>query len=140
MGAAILDAVLKAYAVVHAPPETAPLGRVFSFALHKNPGIAFDIPVPLSLIIPITAIIVSIFGWSFGRKAWQAGKSSEALACLSIALGALGNMLDRLIHGFTTDYLIFFRLSAINISDVMIVMGMIMFLWYHGRNPSVRTQ
>jgi lipoprotein signal peptidase len=55
-----------------------------------------------------------------------------------IVAGALGNLFDRWLNGFTTDYIILFRTSAINLSDVLIVVGMLAFLWYHKGNPSER--
>lgn len=134
---AVLDAALKALAIAHAvPANNDAIPPLIAFALHKNPGIAFDIPLPLIVILPLTLVIGLIFGGSFGVKAWKAGKFAEALACVSICLGALGNFFDRLINNFTTDYLILFRTSAINISDLMILAGMAAFLWYHKAIPS----
>ena len=134
---AALDAVLKALAMAHAgPANSSGIPFLFAFALHKNPGIAFDIPLPLAVILPLTLIIGVIFGTYFGASAIRSHQYLEALACASICIGALGNFIDRAVNGFTTDYLILFRTSAINLSDLMILAGMIAFLWYHKGIPS----
>lgn len=131
----ILDAVLKAYALQHFPDEqTAQLQSVLAFAIHRNPGIAFDIPIPLTIVLPITVIICLLFA-RIAFKQWERNPG-QSLAAAAAVIGALGNGVDRLINGFTTDYLIFFRTSAINLSDVLILMGIVVVLWYDQRNPS----
>lgn len=136
VGLAVLDAVLKYLAIAHAgPASSSSIPLFFAFALHKNPGIAFDIPLPLIVILPLTLVIGVVFGASFGARALKAGKYAEALACVAICIGAFGNFFDRLVNNFTTDYLIIFRTSAINLSDVMILAGMIAFLCYHKSIP-----
>jgi len=39
-------------------------------------------------------------------------------------------LIDRFVNGFTTDYIIIFSRSVINLSDVLIVAGIIALLWY----------
>ena len=133
---AIGDALAKWWAISHAvSANAAGLNGIVAIALHKNPGIAFDIPVPFFIILPLTLVIIILFGRYFGQTALRANKLTEALACFMICVGALGNFLDRFVNGFTTDYLILFKTSAINLSDVLIVLGMVGFLWYHKSNP-----
>ena len=133
----VADAAFKAYAIHALPDErTANLQSVLSFALHRNPGIAFDIPVPLAIVLPITAVICI----AFARVAYkqQNANPSQALAALAAVIGALGNGLDRLINGFTTDYIILFQTSAINLSDVLILLGIVGVLWYDRRIPTTK--
>lgn len=101
------------------------------FNLHQNQGIAFSIPLPmwLTLIISggILAFILQLIFY------FHKSRSALLTPIILIFLGALGNFLDRIINGFTTDYLIFFQRSAINISDILIVTGAILLVWYHRR-------
>lgn len=130
----ILDAAFKAYALSHFPGEQdVALHPVLSFALHKNEGVAFNLPVPHLIVIPLTLIIIGLF-LSQIKKHWPAHPLRTA-ASWAVVVGALGNLLDRLINGFTTDYLIFFRLSAINLSDALIVLGILGVLWYDRLHP-----
>ncbi len=134
----VIDAVAKFLALAHAgPANTSEIPSPVAFALHKNPGIAFDIPVPFFIILPLTLGIIIFFGAHFGRQAFINKRLEEGLACVMICSGALGNFLDRALNGFTTDYLILFRTSAINLADVLIILGMALFLWYHEGNPQV---
>ena len=133
---AILDGIAKIYALAHLPAEQAvKLQPVLSFAVHKNPGILFDIPVPLAIIAPLTVVALI----ALGSMAWRARFTQPAIVVSAFAAfaGALNNLIDRVINGFTTDYLILFRTSAINLSDVLILLGILCLLWY-GRNNSPR--
>lgn len=136
---AVIDALGKWWAIGHAgPASSSAISPLVAFALHKNPGIAFDIPVPFFIILPLTLAIIILFGNYFGKAALAKNNLPEALACFMVCMGALGNFLDRFVNGFTTDYLILFHTSAINISDILIVVGMALFLWYHkGTTPQV---
>lgn len=131
------DAVFKYLAVRSLPPaDQSHLFFLIDLALHKNPGIAFDIPLPFVVILPLTALICGIFCY-FIKKTWHS-EPKIAVASFMIVAGALGNLFDRWLNGFTTDYIILFRTSAINLSDLLIVVGMLTFLWYHKGNPSER--
>ncbi len=134
-----LDALFKAYALAHFPEEQdVLLHPVLSFAIHKNLGVAFDLPIPHAIVIPLTIIII-VFFLNQSKKDWPR-YPLRVVASVAVVIGALGNLVDRLINGFTTDYLIFFRLSAINLSDVLIVLGILGLLWYDRSNPQHGTQ
>lgn len=125
---------MKYLAITSFPPDSNPsLSPILALALHKNPGITFDLAVPLFIIAPITiAILIGVV-----RLAIQLSSSQPiiTIGLISIFAGALNNLTDRLINGFTTDYLMFFRTSVINLSDALIVLGAIIVLVYYKTNP-----
>ncbi len=131
----IADAAFKIFALSTLPDEhEIVLSPLVSFAVHRNPGIAFNLPMPLTLVLPITAIICAIFTYTAYKKRYD--NPNLSLAALAAVTGAMGNGIDRLVNGFTTDYIILFRTSAINLSDVLILLGIIAVLWYDQRIPS----
>lgn len=127
-GVTILDTIFKIYAIKRLPEEGVRFHFPIGFALHKNPGIAFDILVPLPVVIALTCGIVALLGKVFYDN-WRKKPLLSAFAAM-IILGALNNMLDRLINGFTTDYIILFSRSAINLSDILIILGTILLIGY----------
>lgn len=131
---AILDAVMKAIAIASFQDDSEASG-IISFALHHNYGIAFNIPVPLFAVIPFTAAVLIFFA-AFAYHDWSA-HIERALASCIVIIGALGNLIDRILHGFTTDWLILFERSAVNISDGVILIGILLFLWYSEHTPQV---
>lgn len=103
-------------------------GSVFRTGLYKNLGIAFDIPIPHFIVIPLSLFIAGFLIFFAVKN--QDKKPISAGFALVAAIGALGNLIDRVVNGFTTDYLIFFERSAINISDILIVIGILVIIFY----------
>lgn len=130
------DAVLKFYAINNLPsPRQGGFNdSIVRFALHKNEGVALGIPLPLPITLLLTAAIL-FFLFSFARKHWNSSRILSAFSIV-IIIGATGNALDRLINGFTTDYIILFSRSAINLSDILIVLGTFFLLRYSERKEN----
>ena len=134
---AILDGVLK-YIALTQPSTTyqhAP-SPIIGIMLHKNPGITFDIPVPFFIIAPITLCI--LFALVYVIYKLRAQQPNVSLGIVAIILGALNNFLDRAIHGFTTDYVLFFQTSVLNLSDLLIFFGAAIVMMYYKEHPRSR--
>ena len=122
---ALADAVFKFLILQHPEPSFV-VGNIFQISLYRNPGIAFSLPVPHIVIIPLTLIICAALALYIRKE-----QDTRLRVCaFSALLCALGNLIDRIIHNFTTDYLIFFQISAINISDILILAGILGLIWY----------
>lgn len=118
----VLDEVLKYWALHRLPPDGSLVDPgILAFALHKNYGIAFNLPIPLPLVTVITLVIACSLAW-LAKTHWEK-QPFVAFSGLVLFIGALGNLYDRIVYGFTVDYLILFGTSAINISDVVIILG-----------------
>lgn len=102
---------------------------VICLSLHKNYGIAFSISIPILVTLIISGIIITVLAVFVVRLLLD--KSIYAASTGLILIGALGNFFDRIINGFTTDYIILFNVSAINIADILIVTGVFLTLWYN---------
>lgn len=121
----ILDRVLKHYALKLGAAEQ---HGWFEFSLFKNTGIAFSLPVPPTAYWPLACIILAVLVYAYARNVRKNYVRAGMLFC--VLLGAFSNLLDRATLGWTTDYLIFFKWSAINIADIMIVLGLIALGWH----------
>jgi len=91
--------------------------------LKKNSGLYFfnldqKILIPLSFFI-ILFLIIFLF------KSWKKKNWFLFLSLLSILLGGLSNLYDRLIFGYVIDWfwLFLFPPSVINLADMMITAG-----------------
>jgi len=123
-----IDEAIKFFALAHFPDEHSLIDPgVFSLAIHKNWGIAFDIPFKMPLIVIVSVLIGIALLWVAYKNFRE--KPTVAFSAAMIVLGAIGNMYDRVVYGFTVDYLILFGRSAINISDVVIVAGVVTLLY-----------
>lgn len=131
----LIDGWLKSYALAHFQPDVDIMQPgLFSLAIHKNFGIAFNIPLKLPVILIISvalgAILIDV-AWR-NRQAHQ----SIAAAVLLILIGGFGNVYDRIAYGFTVDYLLLFGRSAINLSDLVILIGIFWLLLASRREKS----
>ncbi len=106
----------------------------FDFTLLYNPGAAFSFLADgqgwqrwlFTAIALIATVIIVRLLWKHPRQ----GLFCAALAC--ILGGALGNAIDRLIHGHVVDFLLFYwqdwYFPAFNIADVAITVGAILLI------------
>lgn len=127
----LFDETIKNFALNYLPNETAlTSSNLIELAVHKNFGIAFDLPVWLPLVTILSIVILTgLIAFSINQR-----KNNPALAIpgLIIAVGATGNLFDRIFYGFTVDYLIIpATRSAFNLSDLIIITGLIFFVWNH---------
>jgi signal peptidase II len=123
----IVDEWLKALSLERLPAEGSLVDPgLIALAIHKNYGIAFDIPFKLEIVILIS-VFIGIGLIQVAYKHWR-DKPAIAFSALMIVIGALGNLYDRIVYDFTVDYIILFGTSAINLSDLVIVGGAILLL------------
>ena len=126
IGAAfVLDRLLKMAALKGSSFSLA--GDAIVFRLFKNGGIAFSLPASGPIVWVVSIGIIAAMGW-LGYRDLRSGRTVHVPAHLSFALGAVSNLYDRVVHGFTVDYLIFFGRSAVNVADGMILAGVLLLL------------
>ena len=101
--------------------------EIIDFAIHKNFGVAFDIPFKMPLII-FVSVVIGIALLRIVQKHWNKDPMIS-FSSLLIVVAALGNLYDRVVYGYTVDYIILFGRSAINLSDLLIVTGVILLLF-----------
>ena len=120
----LMDRWLKWLAVTGV---TRPIASFFKFALFKNTGLIFSLPASITLFwllaTPVYVLVIYLL-----IKSWA---TKQFLGLLFIFTGATSNLIDRVLYQATIDYLIFFKISAINLADVMIVFGLL-WIWKKG--------
>ncbi len=101
-----------------------PAGHPVEFALFLNKGIAFSLPLPPALFWPLAVVAAAAVFWFGFGPASRRSRLTRPLA-VAVLLGGLSNLIDRWMLGATIDYLIFFRVSAVNLADLLIIVGLI---------------
>lgn len=125
--AVIADRFLKALALQKKVGDFGPV----DFRLFKNEGVAFSLPMHPTIFWAVALPIFLVLVW-LGVRAWRNREFLRAGMYACIVLGAASNLTDRALYGWTTDYLIFFNRSAVNIADGMIVIGLVAIGWLAG--------
>jgi len=126
LGSKVLASAMLAYA---SPVEVLP---VFNLTLLHNTGAAFSFLAEHAGWQRWLFAIIAI-GASVGLTVWmrrlRAGETLLAVALALIIGGALGNLYDRLVHGYVVDFLSFHwgqaYFPAFNLADVAITLGAI---------------
>lgn len=131
----IVDEKIKNFGLQYFPDEQK-ISQVnfFNLGIHKNLGLAFDIPFRKEFIL-LVSLIIGYFLIKMVIKNFSI-QPKISFACLLIVFGALGNIYDRIIYGFTVDYIIILGKSAFNISDLIIIFGVILLLITSRRNKT----
>lgn len=124
----LLDGVLKFFAHYNLPAFSLFSPSIFRLELYKNYGVAFDIPLPLALTIFLSGLIGTYLLYLLFTMYDK--NPRLALGAWIALIGGFGNFLDRIINGYVTDYLIFFDRSAINLADILILLGILTVLYY----------
>lgn len=133
-----LDRWLK-WQTLYAVYISNPSHKWFGWFPFHNPGIAFGLPVPnwlqILLTIPVLILIVVFFIKNISSKE---PKFLKTLAFTLIFAGALSNLIDRVLYSFTVDYWLIVT-SIINLADVLVVVGFLIYFLQIKKNPTSQT-
>ena len=112
---------------------------VLDFLFVKNTGVAFSFLSSSNILIQGALILIIVCALAFLIYSFFNAKGSlEKTAFTLIISGGFGNLIERIISGYVTDYLYLhlgnFSLFVFNFADLLITIGacIIIFLWLSG--------
>ena len=126
----LVDQATKYFVVQHfAVGESVPvLENIFHWTFILNRGAAFGMLEGSRWLFVVIALAV-IGGVLFLRKEIE---QSGVLACMGAALftgGAVGNLIDRMLHGVVIDFFDFRIWPIFNVADIAICTGVGLIIW-----------
>mgnify|MGYP001602990042 CR=1 FL=1 len=89
-----------------------------------NAGLAFSLPMPVAITVILTIPIIIIIFYLLHKNI---NHFPLNFSLTLVIAGALSNLYDRIIYRHTIDYLLIFT-AVINIADVMITAGFVIYL------------
>jgi len=119
-----IDQILKHIARLFDDTTLYIIPQILGWEYYENPGIAFGIPAPHTIIIPLTIVIIGMGVWYVNKKSRT---SKELFGITLIIAGALSNLIDRISYGVTIDYIRILT-SIINVADICIILGVYLLL------------
>ena len=124
----LTDQILKWQAVHHWTQPNL-ISPYFGWQIFLNKGVAFGLPLSNSLTIIITLPIISLISYLFWKELARKDplKQNLLLAWSMILIGAISNLLDRVLYSQVVDYFLI-GTAIINISDMLIVGGLVIYL------------
>ncbi|MCM1046916.1 MAG: signal peptidase II [Clostridiales bacterium] len=94
----------------------------------ENTGAAFGSFAGENVAIMVTAMFIILFLLLMYRKLYKTGKYYNIrLAMVILMSGAVGNLIDRMTHGFVIDFIYFVPIDfpKFNFADICIVLSML---------------
>lgn len=128
----ILAEVIRYFVVANLKPDGvfAAIPSILDFVYSENRGVAFGLFQDGTVFFAISTSIVIIVAAIFLVKNYKKSKLFTIAASLIIG-GGLGNLYERIVHGYVVDYL---RLSffppVCNFADYCITAGTVMLIVY----------
>jgi len=102
---------------------------IFHITLIHNRGAAFGILKGWGLLFVLSAVLAVIL-IIFNLKAGRRNKITiDSLALSLICAGGIGNLIDRLSHGYVIDFLDFRIWPVFNLADSAITVGAVLLCW-----------
>ena len=123
----IIDRVSKYLALNKLPYRGVYLFKYLQLQLQTNSGIAFGIALPSTLIITFISIII-IFLFYYLLKNIKEKKYLNIFLLGLIIIGAISNLIDRLLYKGVIDFIQINIWPNFNLADAYISIGIITFL------------
>lgn len=124
----LLDQLTKFLAVIHLKdaPAIPVIKDVFELQYLENRGSAFGMMQNQRVFfIIITIVIVAAFVWIYIRTPRTRRMVPLNILCVFIVSGALGNFIDRLLHGYVVDFFYFKLIDfpIFNVADIYVTLS-----------------
>lgn len=104
----------------------------FSLELRENFGVAWSLPIPQQIILPMNIIILFlIIIWISKNVDFRRKKTLIAVSL--IIGGALGNIFDRLMFGYVIDFIKIGWWPVFNFADMFLLIGAFIFVLFYGK-------
>ncbi len=128
----LFDQLSKFYAIkcLKANVDVPLINNFLNFTYVENYGAAFGIFKNCRWLFIALTVVIIIFCFDFMKK----NKSQSKILNLAMVFfigGGVGNLIDRVIHGYVVDFIsLSFFAPVFNIADVFITIGAVIFIFY----------
>ena len=107
------------------------IGEVFQFVYTENAGAAFGIMQNQRIIFYIiTALVVALIVYFVVKMPTDSHYTPLGVVLSFVLAGAIGNLIDRVIHHFVVDFIYFSPIDfpVFNVADIYVTLGCIAFV------------
>ncbi|WP_304262347.1 signal peptidase II [Kallipyga massiliensis] len=132
----VLDQVSKWWVVENlASGKRIPvLGSFMEFSYLENRGVAFGMGQALAPFYPVLALAIVIGLLYFYQKELKGKSRLVDFSTAFIVGGAIGNVIDRLVHSFVVDFISLhfgnYSFPVFNVADCFVTLGVLFLLIY----------
>lgn len=129
---AVLDQIIKYFVVLYLQPveSVTAIPHLLNLVYVENKGVAFGMFSDMRMFFIIVTSVVIVLFLALLFKYRNKSKLFSLAAAL-IAGGGLGNLIDRVFHGYVVDYLqLSFFSPVCNFADYCITIGTVLLIIY----------
>lgn len=124
----IIDRTSKYLALNKLPGRGVYFFKYLEFKLYTNNGIAWGLKLPQFIIFSLIIIII-IFLFYFLLQKIKENKNSQIFCLGMIIIGAISNLIDRIIYPGVIDFIQIGIWPNFNLADTFITIGAIIFIF-----------
>lgn len=133
----VLDQVSKYFAKSYLEQPVNIVENIFKFEYAENTGIAFSLPVPYIVIIISNILLIGLLIYLAGKELNLSNKIAKIATSLLIA-GGVGNLIDRILHGFVIDFISVWKYPLFNLADMYIITAVLLLIVFYGKIRRVK--
>ncbi|MFA7685250.1 MAG: signal peptidase II [Candidatus Gracilibacteria bacterium] len=133
----VLDQVSKYFVKTSLSQPVNLLGDFFKFEYAENTGIAFSLPVPYLVIIISNILLIGFLIYLAVKELNLSSKIAQIAIALLIA-GGVGNLIDRILHGFVVDFISIWKYPFFNLADAYIITAVLLLVVFYGKIKRVK--
>lgn len=127
-----LDFISKFASVKYLSGPITVVPGLLQLRVQYNPGIAFSIPVPNSVVMVLTPVLLALVVWLIASMC-DMQKFAAKLSLVLIIIGGMGNFLNRLWTSSVIDMISFSFWPTFNLADAYLTIGTFIVLIFYGK-------
>lgn len=127
-----LDQITKYLVLTYLEKPFSVIGKFFQLSLYQNTGIAFSLNMPRVMVIVLTYILL-FMGIYFAYRELNLKNKWAALFLGMVVGGAVGNLVDRMVHGSVVDFFAVAQYPVFNFADICITVGLFSIVLFYDK-------
>lgn len=127
---ALIDLISKSYAAAQFK-QPLHLTSFLTFTYQQNTGIAWSIPIPHYILIPLNILLLAAIPVIAYKQVDLRYKINQ-WALAFIVGGAIGNVFDRLVFGYVRDFIAIAWWPVFNLADLFLCIGIFLLALFYG--------
>lgn len=128
----ILDQATKAAmtSILESVGSIVLLPGILELQLVHNIGAAWGLFGGATVALVVLSLAVCVIIIAYLAKMWQDSNTLVVVGASLVFAGGIGNMIDRLAHGYVIDFIstVFIDFPVFNIADIGVTCGIVLFL------------
>ena len=132
VGLLAIDQMAKYFAKEILETPVVLINNLLKLEYVENTGIAFSLPVPYLFIIVSNIFLMGLLIYLAVSELNLSNILAQIATSLLIA-GGLGNLIDRLMHGFVIDFVSVYKYPFFNLADAYIIAAVLLLVIFYGK-------